>query len=144
MSENKYRVLLVDDSKDDRFFMRMALERSPKFVLMREARDGQEVLDYLGGEGAFNDRKTYPIPDIVLLDLKMPRKNGYDVLQWLKTQTFKNLAVVVVSDSALPGDVAQSTALGAVGHFRKTSVKGEYEAMLGKVVELIEKRCCAA
>jgi CheY-like chemotaxis protein len=142
MSKDKYTVFLVDDSANDRLFMRMALERSSKFVVMREARDGQEVMDYFDDAGAFRDRQTYPMPDLLLLDIKMPRVNGYDVLSWLKARAFKNLTVVVVSDSGLPEDIAQSLAWGADGHFRKTSIKKEQETMLLGIVELVEMHGC--
>lgn len=138
MSQNKYTVVLVDDSEDDRLFMRMILERSSKLVVVGEARDGQEAMDYLKGEGVFEDRKTHPFPDVLLLDLKMPRKNGYDVLEWLKTQSLKNLTVVVISGSWLAEDVAKSMALGAHGYFKKTSVKEEQESMVSGIENLLK------
>ena len=138
MSQNKYTVVLVDDSEDDRLFMRMILERSSKLVVVGEARDGQEAMDYLKGEGVFENRKTYPFPDVLLLDLKMPRKNGYDVLEWLQTQSLKNLTVVVISGSWLAEDVAKSMALGAHGYFKKTSVKEEQEGMVSGIENLLK------
>ena len=144
MPKNKYTVFLVDDSADDRLFMRRILERSSKFVVMREASDGQEAVEYLGGKGSFSDRQTYPIPDVMLLDLKMPRKDGYDVLRWLKAQSFKNFTIAVVSDAGLPEEVARSLALGANGHFRKTSVSKEQEAMRRRIEELVERHCCCS
>ena len=89
MGKDKYTVLLVDDSPDDRFFIQRFLERSLKFVVVCEAGDGQEAMDYLQGNGE--------IPDIVLLDLKMPRKNGLDVLQWIQTANLENLTVRIHS-----------------------------------------------
>ncbi|HEY0256008.1 MAG TPA: response regulator, partial [Candidatus Methylacidiphilales bacterium] len=80
MTENKFSVLLVDDSIDDRLFMRRLIERSGRLAVIAEARDGVEAIDYLKDEGAFGNRSLYPWPDILFLDLKMPRKDGFDVL----------------------------------------------------------------
>jgi CheY-like chemotaxis protein len=140
MAKDVHTAFLVDDSEDDRFFMRKALEWNPHLIVIGEACDGQEVMDYLSGTAAFGDRQTHPFPDILLLDLKMPRKNGYDVLQWLKTQSFQNLTVVVVSGSWLAEDVAKSMALGAHGYFKKTVVKKEQKEMAEEIEHLLIKR----
>lgn len=135
MSKDKYKVLLVDDSLDDRFFMRTILERSSKFVVIWEAHDGQEAIDYLKTESAANI-----LPDILLIDLKMPGKNGFDVLQWLLTQNLGNLAVAVMSGSWLADDIAKSLALGAHAYFKKTSLKEEQERMISDMERLLEER----
>ena len=140
MINNKFGILLVDDSEDDLLFMRIALERNSKLTVVGKARDGQEAIDYLTGDGLFHDRKTYPWPDIMLLDLKMPRKNGFDVLQWMKTESLKNLVVVVISGSWLTEDVVKSLALGADGYFKKTTMRQEQEEMVRNIEELLSKR----
>lgn len=140
MSDSKYTVLLVDDSEHDRFFMRKALERSAKFAVLREAHDGQETIEYLSGHGAFADRKLYPVPDILLLDIKMPRKSGYDVLEWLNASSIHKPTVAIISDSGLREDVSKSLALGAAGHFKKTSLKQEQDEMVHKLENLIKGR----
>jgi two-component system response regulator len=132
MGTGKYKVLLVDDSPDDRFFERMFLERSSKFVVIGEACDGQEAMDYLQGNGEF--------PDIMLLDLKMPRKNGFDVLQWLQTANLGNLIVAILSGSWLAEDITQSLALGAHAYFKKTSLKEEQEEMIFDIEKLLHER----
>jgi CheY-like chemotaxis protein len=137
MIKNKYAILLVDDSVDDRLFMRKAVERSEKLAVAGEVTDGQEAIDYLRGEQPFQDRTAYPWPDAVFLDLKMPRKNGFDVLQWIRSESLKNLAVVVISGSWLDEDVSRSLALGADGYFKKTSVRQEQEEMVRSIEELL-------
>jgi two-component system response regulator len=74
-----------------------------------------------------------------MLDIKMPRKDGYDVLQWLRVNPFAHMTAVILSDSALPDDVARSFALGAQAHFRKTSVREENENILRQLEELADK-----
>jgi len=140
MSRDKYKVLLVDDSPDDRFFIRIVLERSSKFIVVGEARDGQEAMDYLKGEGDFSDDHAFPSPDIVLLDLKMPGKNGFDVLQWIQGQNLGNLTVAVMSGSWLAEDIAKSSALGAHAYFKKTSLKEEQEKMICDIEKLLHER----
>jgi CheY-like chemotaxis protein len=132
MDTDKYKVLLVDDSPDDRFFERMILERSSKFVVVEEASDGQEAMDYLQGAGE--------IPDIILLDLKMPRKNGFDVLQWIQSANLGNLTVVVMSGSWLSEDITHSLALGAHAYFKKTSSREEQDKMIVDIEKLLLER----
>jgi CheY-like chemotaxis protein len=140
MTKDKYTVLLVDDSPDDRFFMRIILERSAKFGVVKEARDGQEAIDYLQGEGSFSDRAAVPFPDIVLLDLKMPRKTGFEVLQWVQAHEVGNLMVAIVSGSSLADDIASSLALGAAAYFKKTSLKAEQQKMICEIEKLLDER----
>jgi CheY-like chemotaxis protein len=140
MIRDTHTVLLVDDSEDDRFFMRKSLERSSILTVIGETRDGQEAMDYLTGEGIFGDRQAYPIPDVLLLDIKMPRKNGYDVLEWLQSQSFREMTVAVVSGSWLAEDIAKSMILGAHGYFKKTVIKEEEDEMLRGIENLIRVR----
>jgi CheY-like chemotaxis protein len=107
-------ILLAEDHPDDVFLMRLALQQAglpnPLFV----ARDGQEALDYLAGEGPYADRKRYPFPTLLLLDLKMPRINGFEVLAWLqKRPEFDELPIVVLSNSDLEEDLRKTKELGA-------------------------------
>jgi len=132
MGTEKYKVLLVDDSTDDLFFERLIFERSANFIVIGEARDGQEAINYL-------QENSNP-PDIMLLDLKMPRKNGFDVLQWIQTAKLSNLKVVVVSGSWLTEDIARSQALGAHAYFKKTSSREEQDKMLADIEKLLGKR----
>lgn len=138
MSKSKYKVLLVDDSPDDRFFIRTVLERTSRFVIVSEARDGQEAMDYLQEETQDNE-EVHPSPDVLLLDLKMPGKNGFDVLKWIQGRRLKNLTKVVMSGSWLAEDIAKSLELGADGYFKKTSVRSEQEAMIREIEKLLHK-----
>jgi len=107
-------ILLAEDDVDDIFLMRRALKKAavtnPVFV----ARDGQEAIDYLEGEGPYADRKTYPLPGLLLMDLKMPRVDGFHVLAWLQSHAaFDTLPTVVLSGSGLEEDVLKAKELGA-------------------------------
>ncbi|MDB6124028.1 MAG: response regulator receiver protein [Pedosphaera sp.] len=126
---------MADDSEDDRLFMRLALRNHPRLCIADEVRDGVEVMAYLSGTSVYADRERYPFPDMLLLDLDMPRFNGYQVLEWLRQQRFPELKVVVISSSYLKTRVSQSLALGADAYHMKASTRTE----LKLIVEGLER-----
>jgi len=81
----------------------------------------------------YSDREKYPFPDLMLLDLKMPRKTGYEVLAWLQTHAFEKLKVVVLSGSFLPEDVAKSLELGAHAYHMKSALGPGQTALIEKL-----------
>jgi CheY-like chemotaxis protein len=106
-------ILLAEDDENDVFLMRRGFDRAgipnPLFVV----RNGQEAVDYLAGTGAYAERGKFPLPGLVLLDLKLPWMDGFDVLQWLRTHPqFDTLPVVVLTSSKLQSDVDKSRQLG--------------------------------
>jgi CheY-like chemotaxis protein len=106
-------ILLAEDDENDIFLMGRAFDRAglpnPLFVV----RNGQQVIDYLAGTGDFAQRDKHPLPGLVLLDLKMPWMDGFDVLKWLRTHSqFDNLPVVVLTSSKLQIDVDKSRQFG--------------------------------
>lgn len=139
-SQETFRVLVVDDSADDRLFLRLALQDNPRLALVGEVCDGEEAISYLSGGAGFSDREKFPFPDVVLLDLKMPKKTGYDVLAWLRTQSFDKLVVIVVSGSFLPEDISRSLALGATSYHRKVMLKSEKESLFREIEESLAAR----
>jgi CheY-like chemotaxis protein len=100
-----YNVLLVEDSEDDVFLFSKALRGLPAFRLAGCAGTGEAAIAYLSGEGEFGDRKQYPWPDIVVLDLKMPGSDGFEVLEWLRKQG-RRPKVGVFTSSVLEEDPA--------------------------------------
>lgn len=107
-------ILIADDDENDVFFVRRAFERvglvNPLFV----THDGQEAIDYLQGLPPYQDRAQYPLPGLLLLDLKMPRVNGFDVLSWVtRRPELKELCVVVLSSSSHEEDIRKAKELGA-------------------------------
>jgi len=96
--------------------MTIGIEQSEVKNPLQIVRDGQEAIDYLSGAGKFADRQKFPLPYLILLDLKMPRKTGIDVLEWLHEQPeLRCLPVVVFSSSAHRKDIARAYELGANG-----------------------------
>jgi len=107
-------ILLAEDDENDIFFLRRALARSGRGNPRSAVRDGQEAENYLAGIGPYADRASHPLPGLLVLDLKMPRMNAFDVLTWLSTRPdFKELPVVVLSSSAQDSDIQKARELGA-------------------------------
>ncbi len=113
-------VLLVDDSVNDTLLMRTVFDRAGFVEPLRFARDGDEAIAYLRGDGTFADRKKFPFPTVVLLDLNMPRKNGFEVLEWIRQQpALKRLRVYPLSASSRPEDISRAYDLGANSYLVK-------------------------
>jgi CheY-like chemotaxis protein len=97
-------------------------------------RDGQEAIDYLSGTASYSDRKTFPLPDLMLLDLKMPRLNGFDVLTWVRQQPgLKRLPVTVLTSSDQPQDINRAYDLGANSYLLKPHGSQELSDLVGRV-----------
>jgi CheY-like chemotaxis protein len=108
--------LVAEDDENDVFFLQRAFQQANIENPLHVVRDGQEAIEYLSGEGKFSDRSLYPLPHLFLLDLKMPRKTGLDVLGWLHEQPeLRCLPVLVLSSSAQRTDIERAYELGANG-----------------------------
>jgi CheY-like chemotaxis protein len=115
-------VLLVEDSEDDIFFMRLAWEKAGVSHPLQVVQDGQQALDYLAGAGKFMDRQEYPLPCLVLLDWKLPYLMGVEVLKWIRQQPpFKTLPVLVLTSSVQTSDIDRAYRLGANAYLEKPS-----------------------
>jgi CheY-like chemotaxis protein len=107
-------ILLVEDDENDVFFLRYAFEMAGITTPLHVSVDGKEAIDYLAGAGKYSDRETYPLPCLVLLDLKLPVRMGHEVLRWIQEQpALQTLLVVVLTSSADPRDVNDCYRLGA-------------------------------
>ena len=108
--------LVAEDDENDVFFLQRAFQQAKIESPLQVVRDGQEAIDYLSGAGKFSDRKEYPLPQLFILDLKMPRMTGLDVLRWLQDQPELHcLPVLVLSSSAQRTDFERAYELGANG-----------------------------
>src|ERR1700756_955812 len=120
-------VLLVEDNDDDVFFMKMACQRTGIPHAMQVVKDGDEALDYLSGKGAFADRSKYPLPDLIFLDIKIPKRSGHEVLEWIRSQVrLKHLPVVMITSSMLNSDVSRAYELGVTSYLRKVASPAEF------------------
>ncbi len=115
-------ILLVDDGECDLLLLRRAFGKADFNNPLQEARNGAEAIAYLQGEGAYADRSRFPLPALVLLDLNMPMKNGFDVLSWLRTQpALHHLTVIILTASLRSEDVERAFELGANAFLVKPS-----------------------
>ncbi len=114
-------ILYAEDDSNDVFLLTRALRKLGFQNPIQHVRDGAVAISYLAGSNGFNDRAKYPLPSILLLDLKMPVKDGFEVLKWLRSQpTFKELPVVVLSSSDLWEDKGKAHELGATAYLTKS------------------------
>lgn len=113
-------ILQVDDDENDVFLLQRVFQRAGIPNPVRVATDGQMAVDYLAGTGVYGNRAAHPLPCLVLLDLKLPRKSGLEVLEWVKQQPhLKKLVVVVFSSSVQVSDIERAYELGASSYIQK-------------------------
>lgn len=125
-------ILLVDDSEDDALLLRRVFERVGFSAPLQFVRDGEQMIDYLNGAGAYGDRTKFPLPTAVLLDLKMPRESGFDLLTWIRQQSeHKLLRVYILSASGQTDDIRQAYDLGANSYLVKPGTLDELTVMAG-------------
>jgi len=111
---DKNLLLLVEDSEDDVLLIRRAFARAKLHDALQVVRNGEDALAYLRGEGRYSNRSEYPLPDLVLLDIKLPGKDGFEVLECIRRQPgFGTLRVVVLTSSDSIRDVNRAYQLGA-------------------------------
>jgi CheY-like chemotaxis protein len=131
---NEYgHILVAEDDPTDAYFFERAFKRAGIPVTLHFVRDGQEAVDYLQGEGQFTDRARHPLPQLVLLDLKMPRLDGFDVLEWVRKQPgLSGVLIVIFSSSDEPKDMNRAYGLGANSYLVKPHSMGELTALVGQ------------
>jgi CheY-like chemotaxis protein len=130
---NSGHILVAEDDSTDAFFLQRAFQRAGIPIELHFVRDGQEAIDYLQGKGRFADRAAYPQPQLLLLDLKMPRLDGFDVLGWIRKQPgLSELVVVLFSMSDEPKDMRRAYDLGANWYLVKPHSMEELMALIGR------------
>lgn len=134
-------ILAAEDEEADRLILKLAFERAKLAERLVIVSDGGACMDYLSGIGSFADRHCHPLPALLLLDLKMPRRDGFEVLEWLGTRPeFKDLPAVVISSSSADSDIAKARQLGARDYFVKpTSLNAWVE-----ILQQLNKRFLAS
>lgn len=127
-------ILAAEDEESDAFFLGLALKKAGIRNRLIIARDGQEAVEYLNGDGIYSDRVKYPLPVLLLLDLKMPRMSGLAVLAWLAAHpVFKSLPALILSSSAQAADVEKALQLGAADYLIKPNNLQELMILVQKL-----------
>jgi CheY-like chemotaxis protein len=129
-------VLVVEDDDNDLLLMKMACQRTGIPHLLRSVPDGEAAIEYLSGNGVYSDRTIHPQPDLVFLDIRMPKRDGHEVLQWIRSQPrFRTLPVVMLSHSTRAEDVDRAYRLGVTSYLGKLANPAEF----GQAVRVILK-----
>lgn len=120
-SANQETILVADDDDASHLILHRAFRKANSNRLLKVVLDGEQAIRYLDGSGIYADRVEYPLPVLLLLDLKMPRKSGLEVLKWVRQHPeFKRLIVVIFTTSDEPMDINRSYDLGANSYLVKT------------------------
>ncbi len=120
MTDKLYTILLVEDDSNDVLLIQRAFRKSDVANPIQVVGDGEEAIAYLRGRDPYADRERTPLPVLLLLDLKLPRKSGFEVLEWLRQQPgLKRLPVVVLTSSGETPDINRAYDLGANSYLVK-------------------------
>jgi len=134
MNNKEWVILMADDDPNDIMLVQRAFQKLNVANPLQVVRDGEEAVAYLSGRLHYADRERYPLPVLLLLDLKMPRKSGFEVLQWLRQQSgLKRLPVVVLTSSNQHPDINAAFDLGANSYLVKP---GGFDSLLELVKSL--------
>jgi CheY-like chemotaxis protein len=143
MVNTQFSVLLVEDDLNDIFLVKRAFKRARLQNPLQVVTDGQEAIHYLRGVGKYADRETHPLPTLIVMDIKMPRKTGFEVLEWVKGQgrPLRRIPVVIVSSSDNPSDINQAYELGANAYMVKPMDYREVEHLFESITHYWGLEC---
>ena len=136
MKNNLPVILHAEDDPNDVLLLQQACRSANSSFRPESVEDGDQVISYLSGLDKYSDRLRYPLPVLVLLDLKMSRKTGFEVLEWIRSQpTLKRLPVIILTSSRHEGDVNWTYEHGANSYLVKPVGFDELIKMV-KAIEL--------
>jgi CheY-like chemotaxis protein len=132
----KLVILVADDDPNDLELLKHVVTDNGVDVNFQSAHDGEQVINYLRGQSPFADRNAHPIPDIIVLDLKMPRVNGFEVLEWLRQEpALSSIPAIVLSGSGLESDIQKAYRLGANTYFTKPGQLAELRQIMSSLID---------
>ena len=118
---SSFTILVAEDDEADRFFLRRAYAKSRLVHRLEFVTDGQQAIEYLKGSPPFSDHAVHPYPDLVLLDIKMPKCDGFEVLEWIKANVPNEFPVVMLTTSDMDEDRQKATEKGADDYIVKSA-----------------------
>jgi CheY-like chemotaxis protein len=115
-----YTILIVEDDESDFYLLQRAFKKNEITNPVQWMKDGMEAILYLQGEGTYADRSKFPFPEVVILDLKLPRMSGLEVLAWIRDRPeYRVIPTIIMSSSQLDVDIQKAYELGANTYFVK-------------------------
>lgn len=131
MNYSQYTILLVEDEENDATLVKMAFQRNNLFNPVQWVRDGVEAIAYLNGEGIYADRSQYPFPEVLILDVKMPRMSGLELLSWIREHpAYRVIPTIIMTSSQQEPDIEKAYHLGANTYMIKPSSFEELARMV--------------
>jgi CheY-like chemotaxis protein len=122
MDDSNYTILLVEDEENDARLLEMAFKKNAILNPIHWAKDGLEAIAYLNGDGVYADRAHHPFPEVLILDLKMPRMTGLELLAWIREHPhFKVIPTLIMTSSRQDSDIEKAYELGANTYMIKPS-----------------------
>jgi CheY-like chemotaxis protein len=141
MDDSHYTILLVEDEENDAMLLKMALKKNNIINPLHWVKDGLEAIAYLNGEGVYANHALYPFPEVLIVDLKMPRMSGLELLQWIRDHSnYKVIPTIIMSSSRQDSDIEKAYDLGANTYIIKPSSFDE----LARVVKLTHEYWAAS
>ena len=132
----QFVILLAEDDPNDVFLIKRALKKGGINNPVQVVHDGREARDYLEGNGKYADRQRHPLPELILLDIKMPRMTGLEVLEWLrKVDDLKRLPVMIMSSSDRQDDINRAYESGVNAYLVKPNAFEDFVNVLKKTTD---------
>jgi len=143
MDNNPFTVLLVEDDLNDIFLVKRAFRTAHIPNPLQVVTDGEEVTNYLRGAGKYADRQAHPLPKLIVMDIKMPRRSGFEVLEWVKgnARPLKRIPIIIVSSSDNPADINRAYELGANAYMVKPMNYREVEHLFESITRYWGLEC---
>src|SRR5580704_17786193 len=141
MGGSHYAILLVEDEENDAMLLKMAFKKNSILNPFHWVKDGLEAIAYLNGEGVYANHALYPFPEVLIVDLKMPRMSGLELLQWIRDHSeYKVIPTIIMTSSRQYSDIEKAYELGANTYMIKPSSFDD----LAKIVKLAHEYWAAS
>jgi CheY-like chemotaxis protein len=142
MGTESLTVLLVEDDLNDIFLVKRAFKVAHIPNPLQVVTDGEEAIHYLQGEGKYTDRNTYPLPKLIVMDIRMPGRDGFEVLEWVKKdRLLRRIPIIIVSSSDNPADINRAYELGANAYMVKPMDFHEVEHLFHSITHYWGLEC---
>jgi CheY-like chemotaxis protein len=131
-------ILIADDDEADLLLLRRAFLRVEPYPQLRAVNNGSQLLDYLSGKAPYDDEQRYPLPDLIIMDLTLPRVTGFEVLEFMKShRNLRDIPVCILTGNDNPAHKERATILGACCYYLKTGVTED----LANILRAVTTKC---